>query len=79
MIHSRYKSMDVRTGQIEIKPFAYIDGVRFGYTELLFKTSGGFDGETALLVTNRWNYLASIQPYPTVSRVYFVHSVEGAS
>lgn len=71
MRHTRYTRITVSTGKVETLRFVEDDGHRFN--------AGSLDGYTenvALLIINRWNYLASMQSvHPRF--LYYLNSVEG--
>jgi hypothetical protein len=73
MQHCVYNRISVTSGVIETLPFAEVDGLRF--KAILRK--GGYDGETALLIVNRWNYISARQPQ-AIRYFYTVPTVEGA-
>lgn len=73
MQHTHYNRIAVASGVIETLPFAEVDGKRFQST----LRKGGYDGETALLIVNRWNYISARQP-GTIKYFYTVPTVEGA-
>jgi hypothetical protein len=75
MQHCVYNRISVTSGVIETLPFAEVDGLRF--KAILRK--GGYDGETALLIVNRWNYIsARVAGAQTIRYFYTVPTVEGA-
>lgn len=70
--HKQYTRISIRTGLVEKLPFIEEDGQRFNAGSL-----DGYPTEVALLIVNRWNYLATFHSTP--SFLYYLHNAEGAA
>lgn len=72
MRHTHYTRITISTGLVERLPFVEDDGHRFNAGRL-----DGYTENMALLIVNRWNYLASMQSvHPRF--LYYLNSAEGA-
>jgi hypothetical protein len=79
MNHTHAVRVDVETGEKTDVNFGQIDGKYFHQEGHTF--AGGrltsFDIETALLIVNRWNYVAQLQSTP-IQWLYYLPTADGA-
>jgi hypothetical protein len=72
MTHTHVTRIDLRDGSKSYVELGEIDGTHFDAA-----WRNGFSTEVALLIVNRWNYIATLQ-----SRIefhYYLHTAEGAA
>lgn len=75
MRHTHYTRVNTRTGEIMVAPFGPEDGARFKAAFVDY----GYTTGAALLIVNRWNFVATIQPNPNTEWFFYLHTVEGAA
>ena len=71
--HKSATCIDLKTNQYRKVEFGDIDGKMFGAV----MDEEGYKTETALLIVNRWNYIATLQPRAP-EYFYYLHTVGGA-
>jgi hypothetical protein len=73
MIHKYAIRTIVKTGETSKVEFGEVDGAGVGRRGE-FEHEGGFTEHTALLVVNKWNYVATLQS--RVEYAYYLPAVE---
>ena len=71
MTHTHCTRINLRDGSKSYVEFGEIDGKFFRA-----KWHNGFYTKVALLIVNRWNYVAQLQA--KVEYTYYLHTAEGA-
>jgi hypothetical protein len=75
MKHTHCTRINLRDGSKSYVEFGEIDGKDFA-AKCEWKNNKAFHTKTALLIVNRWNYVAQLQS--RIEYTYYLHTAEGA-
>jgi hypothetical protein len=73
MTHTHCTRINLRDGSKSFVEFGEVDGKAFHA-----KWHNGFYTKVALLIVNRWNYIAALQRIGRIEYHYYLHTAEGA-